>query len=90
MAAGPSQYAGNEYEPVRRNLNLNTKPPEAAMERFLPEKIVKERTSLSRVVRWRMVRNGSFPAPVPISPGRVAWPESAINRWIAERIAAAA
>jgi prophage regulatory protein len=37
-----------------------------------------------------MIRQGKFPAPVPIAGRRVAWAESSINRWIAERIAAAA
>jgi prophage regulatory protein len=32
---------------------------------------------------------GTFPRPVDIGGGRVAWPESRIDAWIAERIAAA-
>jgi prophage regulatory protein len=62
----------------------------AAGERLLPEKVVRDRTSLDRVTRWRLVRAGKFPAPVRISPGRVAWAESAINGWIAAKIAGGA
>jgi len=58
-------------------------------ERLLSEREVKDLTSLSRVVRWRLVKQGKFPAPVAISPGRVATPLSAVQRWISERIAEA-
>ena len=68
---------------------MSTTPAEPVIERFLPEKIVRERTSLSRVVRWRLIKSGNFPAPVRLSAGRVGTPESAINAWIAEKMAAA-
>ena len=55
-------------------------------ERLLPPAVVMARTSLSRPTLWRMVRRGDFPPSVSISPGRVAWPESAINDWIASRL----
>ncbi len=41
------------------------------------------RTSLSRTTLWRLVRSGSFPRSIRISPGRVAWSASAVNEWIA-------
>jgi len=56
-------------------------------ERLLPPATVMARTSLSRPTLWRMVRRGDFPPSVSISPGRVAWPETAINDWIAARLA---
>jgi hypothetical protein len=43
----------------------------AAGERLLPEKVVRDRTSLDRVTRWRLA-------------------ESAINGWIAAKIAGGA
>jgi len=55
-------------------------------ERLLPPSVVLDRTSLSRPTIWRMVRRGDFPPSVSISPGRVAWPESAVNAWIAARL----
>ena len=58
-------------------------------ERLLPPPIVSDRTSLSRTTLWRMVRAGSFPKPVTISPGRIAWPESAVQAWIAAKVAEA-
>lgn len=55
-------------------------------ERLLPPAVVMDRTSLSRPTLWRMVRRGDFPPSISISPGRVAWPESAVNAWIAARL----
>jgi predicted DNA-binding transcriptional regulator AlpA len=34
----------------------------------------------------RMVKNGQFPAPVRLSPHRIAWPEDVIEAWIESRI----
>ena len=43
-------------------------------------------TSLSRATRWRMRREGTFPNPVHISKGRVGYPKTTIDDWIASRI----
>ena len=59
-------------------------------ERLLPPPVVMDRTSLSRTSLWRMVRSKDFPQSVTISPGRIAWPESAINAWIAARLSKSA
>jgi prophage regulatory protein len=37
---------------------------------------------LSRSTIWRRVRDGRFPAPLQISPGRVAWWGDDILAWI--------
>ena len=37
---------------------------------------------------WRLERAGKFPRSIRISPGAVAWKESDIEAWIAERAAA--
>ena len=42
-------------------------------------------TSLSRTSVWRGVREGWFPSPVSVSPGRVAWFEDEISSWISSR-----
>ncbi|RAK61942.1 helix-turn-helix transcriptional regulator [Phenylobacterium kunshanense] len=45
--------------------------------------------NLGRTTWWRMMRSGSAPRPIRISPGRVAWLEADILDWIAERQAQA-
>ncbi len=63
---------------------------DAGPARLLPPPIVTDRTSLSRTTLWRMVRRGEFPKPVQVSPGRIAWPEVAVNNWIASKLEVAA
>lgn len=46
----------------------------------LPE--VRQRTSLGRSTIYRRVSAGTFPAPVPISAGLVAWYERDIDAWV--------
>ena len=40
------------------------------------------RIPLSRTTIWRLVRDGRFPAPLQISPGRKAWREDDIIAWM--------
>lgn len=42
-------------------------------------------TSLSRTSVWRGVREGWFPSPVSVSPGRIAWFEDEVTSWLASR-----
>ena len=51
------------------------------LDRFMRERDVLDATSLSRTTLWRVMKNGQFPRPVRISPGRVGWRESAIIAW---------
>jgi predicted DNA-binding transcriptional regulator AlpA len=37
-----------------------------------------------RTTWWRAIRRGEAPAPVQVSPGRVAWRESDICAWQAQ------
>ncbi|MEX3688895.1 helix-turn-helix transcriptional regulator [Paraburkholderia sp. BR14263] len=53
----------------------------------LPE--VKKRTGKGTTTVYRDMANGTFPKPVPIGGGRVAWIESQIDAWIDARIEAA-
>ena len=55
-------------------------------ERFLSPEVVMNRTSLSRTTIWRLSRLKAFPQSVTISPGRIAWPESQVNAWIAAKL----
>ena len=41
----------------------------------------------TRIHLRRLCKAGLFPAPIPISPNRVAWLESEIDDWIKSRIA---
>jgi prophage regulatory protein len=44
--------------------------------------------TLSRTQIWRNERAGKFPKRVQLSAARVAWVESEVDGWIADRIAA--
>ena len=55
---------------------------------FYKEKDVVELTTLSGVTLWRRIKEGAFPAPVKLSPGRVAWPRKAVHEWLAQHGAA--
>lgn len=54
-------------------------------DRLLPWSRVRDITGLSRSTAWRLQRRGDFPAPVPLSPGRVGWWESELTAWKAAR-----
>ena len=41
-----------------------------------------KRVGLSRTSIFNMVRDGTFPATVRISPRKIYWPESVINKHI--------
>ena len=57
--------------------------------RFVDWRTVRGRVSLSRSTVWRKIREGSFPAPIRISQGRVGWLEADIERWINAQLQAA-
>jgi prophage regulatory protein len=40
---------------------------------------------LSEPTIWRMERRGEFPQRIRVSPGRVAWRRSEIERWLEQR-----
>lgn len=54
-------------------------------DRLLPWVKVRAIAGISRTTAWRMQKTGDFPAPVPVSPGRVAWWESELTAWKAAR-----
>lgn len=57
-------------------------------DRFLNKTEVSRITSLCPGSINNGVKAGTFPAPVNISTGRVAWLESEVNAWMKERAAA--
>jgi predicted DNA-binding transcriptional regulator AlpA len=58
----------------------------SARERFISYNEVHDRTGLSRTTIWRLEKIKDFPQSVRISPGRRAWRESDLDRWIASRL----
>lgn len=54
-------------------------------DRLLPWGRVRDIAGISRTTAWRMQQTGDFPAPVPVSPGRVCWWESELTAWKAAR-----
>ena len=49
-------------------------------------KDVVRRTSLTRPTLERMVEDNQFPAPVRITPKRLAFEEAAVEAWIRDKI----
>jgi prophage regulatory protein len=60
----------------------NTPPPLDVQDRFCSPRETSRIVNLSRTTLWRQVCAGAFPAPVRISPGRIAWRRSDLERWI--------
>jgi predicted DNA-binding transcriptional regulator AlpA len=52
----------------------------------LPE--VKAVTGLSKTTLYALIHDKSFPAPVRLSPGTVAWVRSEVRQWAQERVQA--
>ena len=49
---------------------------------------LKQRLGISGSHIWAMVKKGTFPKPIHLSPNCTAWTAESIERWSAERIAA--
>jgi prophage regulatory protein len=49
--------------------------------------LVETRTGLSRSLIYKLMAIGDFPMPVKLTGKAVAWPSTAIDRWIEARIA---
>ena len=60
----------------------------AQIDRFIGEKECHQITNLSRITRWRLIRQGLFPPKIRLSPNRTAWRLSAIQEWMNAREAA--
>ena len=56
------------------------------LERMLRRKEVEAITGRSRSAIYEGMAAGTFPKPVKIGARAVAWPESVIRNWIAERM----
>ena len=58
-------------------------------DRFVRQPEVQRTTGLSRTTIWRLERTGKFPKRRRISSNSIAWLESEIVTWMAERAEAA-
>jgi len=56
------------------------------IDRMLRRKEVEQITGRSRSAIYEGMAAGTFPKPVKIGARAVAWPESVIRNWIAERM----
>ena len=56
--------------------------------KILNEAEVHDRTSISRVQRWRLEKLNLFPKCVHLTDRRVGWVEAEIDEWIRLRMAA--
>jgi prophage regulatory protein len=61
--------------------------PVRPLDRFLRRAEVESLTGLSRSTIYDKIAAGEFPRPVRLTGGAVAWVESEIAAWQAERIA---
>ncbi len=64
---------------------MSTHAPTPPLTRILSLRQVIEITGLSPATIWRMRRRGEMPEPIRLSPGRVGWRESDIERWLVAR-----
>ncbi|MFV0508307.1 MAG: helix-turn-helix transcriptional regulator [Shewanella algae] len=48
-----------------------------------------QRIGLCKASVYNRIASGTFPKPISIGGGRVAWLESDVDQWISERLAAA-
>lgn len=60
----------------------------ASSERLLRRPEVLRRVGLGRSAMYARIKAGTFPRPVSTGGNSVAWVESEIDQWIADRIAA--
>lgn len=51
---------------------------------YLNAREVSQLVGVSKTTLWRMERAGQFPSRRQVSPGRVAWLTSEVERWVCE------
>lgn len=56
--------------------------------RILRIKQTKERTGLSRSTLYNLIKEGKFPAPIPLGARAVGWLSSDVDAWIESRVKA--
>ncbi len=58
------------------------------MQRVLRRQDVEKATGFPRSTIYRLISEGQFPKPIPISARAVGWLESEVSAWLEQRIAA--
>jgi prophage regulatory protein len=58
---------------------------DATRTNLLRQPKVLERVPWSPTTLWRKVRAGDFPPPIRLGKNSIAWRESDVEKWIAER-----
>ncbi len=66
---------------------MNTSKNQQTEPRLIRRKEVQTKTGLGASSIYAMMKNGEFPLCLNLSKRRVAWIESEIDQWIANRIA---
>jgi len=64
-----------------------SKDQQAENIRLIRRKEVQAKTGLGASSIYAMMKNGKFPKAITLSERRVAWIESDVDQWIADRIA---
>lgn len=67
-------------------MTTQTSQANQQLDRMLRRPEVEQITARSRSAIYEGMANGTFPKPVKIGARAVAWPESVIRNWIAERM----
>ncbi|CAN0620160.1 prophage regulatory protein [Burkholderia multivorans] len=80
-----SQYPQHYPNFARAAHSASAQPLRARLLRLAQ---VKDRTGLSRSTIYQFIKDGKFPPSLSIGARAVAWLESDIDRWIAERVQA--
>ena len=71
---------------MKKAMNDSNTAPSGFTLHFLSMKEVRSITGKSRSTIYRWIANGSFPSPVNIGVGSIAWPVEVIAAWCEEKI----
>lgn len=68
-----------------RGFDMTENIHELVAERHFRLRKVQELTGLGRSSIYELMARGEFPRPIKLTAKAVAWPESAVARWLASR-----
>ena len=70
---------------MTENNTMTEKLRQLVTEKHLRRPAVESATGLSRSSLYALMASGLFPRPIRIGQRAVAWPESAVQAWLASR-----
>jgi len=86
-----SPFLHRRYDSVKakkaKGTNLTETIRQLVADRHLRRPAVEDLTGLSRSTIYDLMSKDAFPRPVKLTGKAVAWPESKINAWLAQRAA---